>query len=157
MLLLAAVAVCLFAPDRDSCVLTLCWFSFDSGILFFNQSQPWIGMKQTKTAARLTHTCDTCAHTHILDAYIMIQLQHYSSVATCSGYTNIIQYTAVRMHVYVCTYQVHSISYIATTNSNGSINSSATASSRVGCCLPCAICIRIYSGVLLLLGLNCVQ
>ena len=61
-------------------------------------------MKQTKTTARLTHTCDTCAHTYILDVYIMIQLQHYSSVAACCGYTSrdsVFCCVYVRMHVHV--------------------------------------------------------
>ena len=61
-----------------------------SGMFFFHQSQPWTlwiklyfnrsagGMKaksKTKlkktTAARLIRTCDTCAHTYILHAYVM--------------------------------------------------------------------------------------
>ena len=61
-------------------------------------------MKQTKTTARLTYTCDTCAHTYLLDVYIIIQLQHYSTVAACSGYTSrgsayCCAYTRVHVHV----------------------------------------------------------
>ena len=62
------------------------YIQFFSGTFFFNQSQPWICMKQTKTTARLIRTCDTCAHPYILYTThtpgIMIQL-HYSSVAAC--------------------------------------------------------------------------
>ena len=35
-----------------------------SSMFFFNQSQAWIYMKQTKTTARLVCTCDTCAHAY---------------------------------------------------------------------------------------------
>ena len=61
-------------------------------------------MKQTKTTERLTHTCDTCAHIYILDVNIMTQLQHYSSVAACCGYTSrdsVFCCVYVRMHVHV--------------------------------------------------------
>ena len=53
-----------------------------------------------------------------------------------------IQYTAVRMHVCVCTYQVHIISSILCNNSNSNISSSATAASWVCCCLACSIYIQ---------------
>ena len=45
-------------------------------------------MKQTKKKSRLTHTYDTYAHANVIGVYMMILLQHYSSVATCRGYTS---------------------------------------------------------------------
>ena len=75
-------------------------------------------MKQTKTTARQTHTCDTCAHTYILE-YIMIQLQHYSSVAACCGYTSrdsVYGGAYARMHVHVpgTLYIIHILQQTAT-------------------------------------------
>ena len=53
------------------------------------QPEPTMNLYETnKTIARQTHTCDPCAHTNILDVYIVIQLQHYSSIVACSGYTS---------------------------------------------------------------------
>ena len=43
-------------------------YSVFSVMVFFDQSQPWICMKQTKTSARQIRqirTCDTCAHSYI--------------------------------------------------------------------------------------------
>ena len=71
-------------------------------------------MKQTKTTARLTHTCDTCAHTYVLDVYIMIQLQHCSTVAACRGYTSrdsvdCCAYARMRVHVPGTLYIIHTL------------------------------------------------
>ena len=74
-------------------------------------------MKPTKTTARLTHTCDTCARTrstYIPDVYIMIQLQHYSKVVACSGYTSrdsvyCCAYARMRVHVPGTHYIIHTL------------------------------------------------
>ena len=59
--------------------------------------------QKNATAARLIRTCDTCAHTYILYVYIMIQLQHYSSVELHVMGTQVeIQYTAVCVCTYAC-------------------------------------------------------
>ena len=76
-------------------------------------------MKQTKTTERLTHTCDTCAHIYILDVNIMTQLQHYSSVAACCGYTSrdsVYGGAYARMHVHVpgTLYIIHILQQTAT-------------------------------------------
>ena len=120
------------------------------GILFFNQSHPWICMYETSNINSTSDTYLVCVirvyiYKNILHVYIMIKLliQHYSSVAAYSGYTKCIktelQYVyCCRMHVRVCTYRyILYHSYFATTNSSSS--SSATAASCVCCCLPYAI------------------
>ena len=76
-------------------------YSFFSGMFFFNQSQPWIlwsnqtlflpirrriknqkHKNETKknTAARLTRTCDTCAHTYSYKLYVYIMIQQHCAV-----------------------------------------------------------------------------
>ena len=77
-------------------------------------------------------------HTYIIYVY---SLKSYNYIITAVllhvvGTQEVeIQYTAVRMHIRGCTYQVHIVSYIATTNNN---SGSATAANCVCCCLPCA-------------------
>ena len=119
-----------------------------SGMFFFNQSLPWIRIKQTKTTARLIRACDTCAHPYIG----MLQL-HYSSVGAYSGYTR------SRYSVYCCAcararYILYR-TYFATTNRNNS--SSAAAASFVCCSLLYAIYGSIDTIAVLLLDLNCIQ
>ena len=92
----------------------------------------------------------------------MIQLQHYSSVAACSGYTSrdsVYCCAYARMHVHASGthYVILRSTYFATTNYNSSINSSAAAASCVFCCSPYPIYRRIDSGVLLLVDLNGMQ
>ena len=138
-----------FSPSRLCTRYRLFRFFFP-GILFFNQSHPWICMYETSNINSTSDTYLVCVirvyiYKNILHVYIMIKLliQHYSSVAAYSGYTKCIktelQYVyCCRMHVRVCTYRyILYHSYFATTNSSSS--GSATAASCVCCCLPYAI------------------
>ena len=65
----------------------------------FVQPEPTLALYETKTPDSTSDTYVIRVHIHIYPKYIMIQLQHYSSVAACRGYTSEIQCTAVRMHV----------------------------------------------------------
>ena len=131
-------------------------YSVASGMLFFNQSQPWICMKQTKTTARLIRVIRV--HTPIYSRiyYDTTKLQR----CCCMQWVHKYRFSIL---LCVCTYACartrytlyHTSTYFVTTNSNSS--SSATAASCVCCCLPYAIYSSIDSSVLLLLDLNCIQ
>ena len=86
----------------------------------------------------------------------MIQLQHYSSVAACSGYTKSTD------SIYCCTYARTRVHVPGTYDIIHTLQQQTATAVVVlqllaVCCLPYAIYSSIDSSVLLLLDLTCLQ
>ena len=147
-----------------------CPFGYSRGVFFhlhsvffrhvFLQPEPTLDLYETNKndSTSDTYVWYVCTSIHTLHHAYPRYYDTTTLQQCCCMYSGYTRRFSILL-LCVCTYQVHILSYILCNSSSSSSSSSPTAAinSFVCCCLLCVIYGSIYSSVLLLLDLKCIQ